>query len=808
MKSQRKILLFFTIIYFLFTLQGNAWWDHTHMLLTRYGALNSQLEQGDLMLRLNLDKGLDHEMLRFPLPSWFVVGHSQSVMGWMRYGAIREDSTDTTFFNLVPVHRRYDNHFHAPLRVWSVAGLDDWAFVVVPVDGDSSILWSQNRGENDQTNYPDGDNSWQQVRRYYYDALTTPTDANDSNWPRTWNFINTFKGLGHQMHLLEDMAVPEHVRNDAHPEKTQNGFRVFENWANDNSHEGLWMDIFAQSPVFPTIDLNDQFYSEDYVQTTKLWDSVHYLYGVVPTTSTEWGLSEYTNSNFFSEDTVFSAPEDNLLAPSRHQFPYPRISSTNLNELLNDNLPPLDTTAEDGQTDRRFYVSKVTHGETVNRFLTSIYLERELRALSSINLPVYRELYRESFFRDNRCHRDYAERLVPRAVGYAATLVDYFFRGRIEIALPFSDNPSAPSAEAKDDGVYAFTDDPAQGFQEITLMARNVTPDEEMANGEVKLLIRYRICPGDPFAPNPPAPTIDHPQFQIVDPLPDPNTGQPITSIPSDQWIKLKFDISSQPIPMNAMDLNFTLIFRGDLGFETETGVAIGFKDVSEPSPLTIFNNSDLVCYNGTYVDWNDPGLFDLADANDDGAIDCTGGDLDITPNRILLHHVSFNGVRASDTNFNHQFSPDHELLPGESLQLYVIGDEPPEPCLISIETTAISTIAPNTCITWYPGGVAAMGLVVNKFEWDSDELPGDFYTHWISSFANFRGTYYHYLYHYENISVPDGSHCPIDQLIIPESREDAKKKSLLLDGNPIKQATRRHPNVHGVWKEQRETNR
>lgn len=27
-----------------------------------------------------------------------------------------------------------------------------------------------------------------------------------------------FRGLGHQIHLIQDMAVPEHVRNDAHPE--------------------------------------------------------------------------------------------------------------------------------------------------------------------------------------------------------------------------------------------------------------------------------------------------------------------------------------------------------------------------------------------------------------------------------------------------------------------------------------------------------------------------------------------------------------------------------------------------------------
>ena len=34
---------------------------------------------------------------------------------------------------------------------------------------------------------------------------------------------------------------------------------------------------------------------------------------------------------------------------------------------------------------------------------------------------------------DSVVHRDYASRLVPRAVGYCAALVDYFFRGKLKV---------------------------------------------------------------------------------------------------------------------------------------------------------------------------------------------------------------------------------------------------------------------------------------------------------------------------------------------------------------------------------------
>ena len=776
------------------------------MRLTHRAAYHSQLQHGDLMLHLNLDKGLEHETLSLLQSSWLTLFNNQSVTNWMMLGAIREDSTEQFFgIPFLPTSRRYDNHFHTPLRAWETAGLDDLTFGFIPVSADSSILWSQNRGENNQENFPEGDNSWQQVRRYYFSALTTPSDSTGSNMWRTLSFISTFKGLGHQMHLLEDMAVPEHVRNDGHPLKTRSGAPVFERWADGLSkRDGGLIDMFTINPIFPSVDLNDPAFSKDCVQTAKLWDSGLYQDGVVPTTNTNWGLSEYTSSNFFSEDTAFSAHEDNPQVPSRHQFPYPKISSTNLNELMNDNLPPKDTTAEDGQIDRRLYISKVAHGETVTHFETSIYLEQELRDLSKINLTLFQGLYRDSFYRDELCHCDYAEKLVPRAVGYAAALVDYFFRGKIEIALPSAENPAEPSVEAKDDGVYAFTLDPERGFEEITLMARNVTPDEEMKNGQVKLLIRYRECPGDPFMPDAPAPLVDRPRYQVADPLPDPETGLAVTRIPSDGWIKLKFDISNQPIPMNAVDLNFTLVFKGDLGFETETGVAIGFRDVSEPSPLTIFNNTDKVCFNGTYVDWDDPALFGVADKNGDGVIDCSDGDLNITPNKILVHRLSFNGGEATDTNFNHEFSPAYELMPGQSMVIYVIGDEPPAPCLLSLQTSSVSTVSANTCYNWYPQGVVAMEPAVNKLEWNSEQFPGDFYTYWISGYSNFRGTYYHSLYHYENIDVPDGAQCPVDQLIIQSLTENSKKKSLLMGGQKIEHGAPKPTHVHGVWKNQR----
>jgi len=45
----------------------------------------------------------------------------------------------------------------------------------------------------------------------------------------------------------------------------------------------------------------------------------------------------------------------------------------------------------------------------------------------------------------------------------------------------------------------------------------------------------------------------------------------------------LTFDFSSDPIPINATDLIVQVLYRGQLGLETD-GIAVGSFDVKEPS--------------------------------------------------------------------------------------------------------------------------------------------------------------------------------------------------------------------------------
>ncbi|MDM8536586.1 hypothetical protein QUF70_07530 [Desulfobacterales bacterium HSG17] len=58
--------------------------------------------------------------------------------------------------------------------------------------------------DNDHNDY-----SWTMARNSFYDALTTKDPAE-----REQHFYNLFFRLGHVLHMIQDMAVPAHTRND------------------------------------------------------------------------------------------------------------------------------------------------------------------------------------------------------------------------------------------------------------------------------------------------------------------------------------------------------------------------------------------------------------------------------------------------------------------------------------------------------------------------------------------------------------------------------------------------------------------
>ena len=150
---------------------------------------------------------------------------------WMMEGALEED---------MPL--RWFNHFYDPVHNKGFKNL--WS---------TSLVWAID--SNNQANYALGDNSWNRA------LVDFKKDKQK----------DAFIELGHTLHLIEDMLVPAHTRDDAHPSGDSLEQFVKTNWD-------------AIEPLLPVAKINH--FSD--------LNSI-FVNG-----------ANYSNNNFYSDDTIES----------------------------------------------------------------------------------------------------------------------------------------------------------------------------------------------------------------------------------------------------------------------------------------------------------------------------------------------------------------------------------------------------------------------------------------------------------------------------------------------------------------------
>jgi hypothetical protein len=499
----------------------------THRLINE-AAANS--EDFDILLRAHLGflRGLDEPLL---VP-YSVVPYS--VLGWIGEGGDREDDGI-----------RWLRHFHNPLHPWSTAGLS-----VAGVQFDSSIRWMQ-RGDDAQPW------SWPAARRLYWKALTTvePSDRN-ARW------VDTFRALGQVMHLVVDASVPEHTRHDIHPLEglcREVGLRClgsYEYWVSDaQKHDTYTFFLeYLSSPIGfdPRILQEPTGDPVARVPIARLIDTDTYS-GADPnvTLGPAIGLAEVSHANFFSEDT----------GGNTHPFP-------SLARLEPSRLPAPRT----GRT-RAYFSKGYADGLDVNPVLAECVLYQPT-ADGGVVEPVSYTCADENVWRAT------ARRMLPRAVGYARGAIDYFFRGRIEIAAPdryvYGLAPSDPAGNGR--------------FTRLRFKVRNATPGEDTGPGELVAVVRHRLpANNESLIEKPHAPLRPEPSFAVSRPV-------AVTLTPSFQEVVL--DFPDHPIPTNSADIFLTVAYRARLGLEDDA-ILVGGKKLFEPDPLDDSNITDWDCHGG-----------------------------------------------------------------------------------------------------------------------------------------------------------------------------------------------------------------
>lgn len=192
---------------------------------------------------------LTQEIVRWYNEKYTLTAFDDSEGELIIQGSIDEDSD-----------ARFMNHFYDPVHNigLSVRGLETW-----PTSKEWGINTSIQKG-------------WEQgvVKEYF-------SGSEDFSWDRAiyeYAWGNKERGLlslGHVIHLIEDLTVPDHTRDDPHPPYFEFG-SPYEGWTKKFNRENIKIEgLEGKSPItLSTIE--DYFYS----------------------------IASYSNNNFLSKDTI------------------------------------------------------------------------------------------------------------------------------------------------------------------------------------------------------------------------------------------------------------------------------------------------------------------------------------------------------------------------------------------------------------------------------------------------------------------------------------------------------------------------
>jgi hypothetical protein len=321
---------------------------------------------------------------------------------------------------------------------------------------------------------------------------------------------------------------------------------------------------------------------------------------------------------------------------------------------------PSPVIAEDGKTDTPIHLVKGKDGVTGYKLAVASYFYKDVEGIIGAPASTYTLL----FYLDKEEHTDYARLLLPKTVGYSAGLIDWFFRGKIEIQIP-------------DEGAYALiTSEPGNphttGFNHIKLKAKNVSDNnEEMTKGDIQLVVKYRLSEGTPFVDTIDEISATSDNFYYI----TATESNGVRTIPRNSFANLDFQLPSD-IPLWATDVYFYVVYKGDLGSEKNNAVCVGYKDVSEPTPIGFINDQDHICLNSTLYIAGSAAAIDVVDSNDNGIAD--EWEWDVYPHKLQDIFIRFS------PNDNPQYpifeaSEYNPLIPyidkGHYVRFYAITD-------------------------------------------------------------------------------------------------------------------------------------
>ena len=165
----------------------------THEKMSEPAAKSSVLKaDNEVLRRLGLQFPIEDDRQQFPNSK----GEPRNILNLIKEGSKLEDS----LIFIRPIH-----HFYDPIS----------GEALLPLLAKPSPTWAL----EDLENFGSQAFSFRHARDYLYKALTLSDEQE-----RKENFGLTFQTLGHVIHHIQDMAQPQHARNDIHPSVDQYNF--------------------------------------------------------------------------------------------------------------------------------------------------------------------------------------------------------------------------------------------------------------------------------------------------------------------------------------------------------------------------------------------------------------------------------------------------------------------------------------------------------------------------------------------------------------------------------------------------------
>ncbi len=422
----------YTILIF-FPLYVGAYETPTHSILTTQAVQASVLDiDPDFLPDLGLDFTTHDAFLPSQVPAnpdgtdpdssaW--LGRT-SIIRIISGGAVMEDAG-----------KRSRHHFYDPQndRGSGSAGhrSPDWILESVVLPHSNLTV---------QVTLPGQDYSYGDALGYFYESLTLSDEYN-----RLINAGLLFRSLGHVIHHIQDMVQPQHVRNDAHCDATTNFPGVALLCLLAGQHNPSFYEKYTNQRISSMTLAHPGVFPEGMQTVRDFWDN-----------ASGSGAAQFTSFNFVSDATNFQSQDGEVLIP-HPEYPSPvplqELVSVELSQLLLDDpfLTPAARQLVLSRTGCRIdfknecFVDFIQsrgirgegHGQSMNimRASTISIFDEELRSRNiEVSNPDEPAFITRRLITLNRYNFEAVYPfLLPFAVSYSAGLIDYFFRGRLDV---------------------------------------------------------------------------------------------------------------------------------------------------------------------------------------------------------------------------------------------------------------------------------------------------------------------------------------------------------------------------------------